>query len=181
MWTWWWSVRKDDAYGRLEFERRRRIDGGGFDVWVVSPEDLTLSKLAWARDSGSELQMRDVRESRRIRLESRLELPVGVGRPPGGVASDRGGSIAMSDMPPSVAARYRALLDERSSADRLRMCTGMFAAARRLALAGVRQVHGELTELAARRHLFLRFYGSEYDESERRVILAEIGGEDPAS
>jgi hypothetical protein len=28
---------------------------------LVSREDLILSKLAWARDSGSELQLRDVR------------------------------------------------------------------------------------------------------------------------
>ena len=33
----------------------------GADVWVVSREDLILSKLLWARDSGSELQRRDVR------------------------------------------------------------------------------------------------------------------------
>ena len=33
----------------------------GVDLWIVSGEDLVLSKLEWARDSGSELQMRDVR------------------------------------------------------------------------------------------------------------------------
>jgi hypothetical protein len=30
-------------------------------VWIAAKEDLILSKLIWARDSGSELQLRDVR------------------------------------------------------------------------------------------------------------------------
>ena len=55
-------VRKDTPYRRLEFERRRstRIDGA--DMWIVSPEDLILSKLAWAKDSRSEVQLGDVRD-----------------------------------------------------------------------------------------------------------------------
>lgn len=54
-------VRKDTPYRRHEFSRRQRVRLPGFEVWIVSREDLILSKLAWARDSGSELQMRDVR------------------------------------------------------------------------------------------------------------------------
>lgn len=54
-------VRKDDEYRRLEFSRKRDARIGGEVVSVVSPEDLILSKLAWSKDSGSELQMRDVR------------------------------------------------------------------------------------------------------------------------
>jgi len=32
----------------------------GFEAWIVSREDLILSKLAWSKDSGSEMQLRDV-------------------------------------------------------------------------------------------------------------------------
>jgi len=53
-------VRKDTAYRQREFERRRRVALPGFEAWIVSREDLILSKLAWAKESGSELQMRDV-------------------------------------------------------------------------------------------------------------------------
>jgi hypothetical protein len=53
-------VRKDTAYRRHEFERRKRVPMPGFEAWIVSREDLILSKLAWGRDSGSEVQMRDV-------------------------------------------------------------------------------------------------------------------------
>jgi hypothetical protein len=30
-------------------------------MWMVSPEDLILSKLAWGRDTGSDVEARDVR------------------------------------------------------------------------------------------------------------------------
>jgi hypothetical protein len=30
-------------------------------VWFISPEDLIISKLNWAKDSHSEIQMKDVR------------------------------------------------------------------------------------------------------------------------
>lgn len=53
-------VRKDTPYRRHEFGRRLRARMPAFEAWIVSREDLILSKLAWAKDSGSELQIRDV-------------------------------------------------------------------------------------------------------------------------
>ena len=52
-------VRKDSEYRQVEFQRRRRLSLGVVDIWLVAPEDLLLSKLLWARESGSELQLRD--------------------------------------------------------------------------------------------------------------------------
>lgn len=54
-------VRKDEAFRLGEFARRRAVGLPGFSAWVVSKEDLLLSKLVWARDAESELQRRDVR------------------------------------------------------------------------------------------------------------------------
>jgi hypothetical protein len=54
-------VRKSTEYRRVEFDRRRWVDLAGVHTWIVSREDLILSKLIWALDSGSELQLRDVR------------------------------------------------------------------------------------------------------------------------
>lgn len=54
-------IRKATPYHQQEFQRRRRIDAAGTQVWSVSPEDLILSKLAWSQPSGSELQLRDAR------------------------------------------------------------------------------------------------------------------------
>ena len=53
-------VRKADSYHETEFARRRYIEVDGFRVAVVSPEDLILSKLLWAKDSGSATQQDDV-------------------------------------------------------------------------------------------------------------------------
>jgi hypothetical protein len=55
-------VRKPAPYYVEEFGRRRRVDIDGQPMWMVSAEDLVLSKLLWARDSRSELQLRDVRQ-----------------------------------------------------------------------------------------------------------------------
>lgn len=54
-------VRKASAYRQIEFERRCRVSLQTFQTWIVSKEDLILSKLEWARDSHSELQFRDLR------------------------------------------------------------------------------------------------------------------------
>ncbi len=54
-------VRKGSEYRQVEFSRRRSIHMSGIPTWIASREDLILSKLVWARDSGSELQRRDVR------------------------------------------------------------------------------------------------------------------------
>lgn len=54
-------IRKQEPYRLLEFKRRKRMDIQGIALDVVSLEDLILSKLDWARDSYSELQMRDVK------------------------------------------------------------------------------------------------------------------------
>ncbi len=53
--------KKSAPYRDLEFSRRTRRELGGVATWLVSREDLILSKLLWARESGSELQLRDAR------------------------------------------------------------------------------------------------------------------------
>jgi hypothetical protein len=52
--------RKNDAYRLTEFARRRRVAIDDFQTWIVSKEDLILSKLVWAKDSRSETQRQDV-------------------------------------------------------------------------------------------------------------------------
>lgn len=53
-------VRKNSEYRRTEFARRQPIKVLDFTTWIVSKEDLIISKLFWAKDSHSELQLRDV-------------------------------------------------------------------------------------------------------------------------
>lgn len=54
-------VLKTDTYRQEEFARRKQIKISDFHTWIVSREDLVLSKLVWAKDSRSEMQLSDVR------------------------------------------------------------------------------------------------------------------------
>lgn len=53
--------RKESEYGKMAFFRRRTFQVRGFDTWVTSPEDLILAKLAWSRQSRSEMQKKDIK------------------------------------------------------------------------------------------------------------------------
>lgn len=54
-------VRKEGPYRRMEFARRRTAAVEGAPISIVSPEDLLLSKLCWARDGDSGMQLQDAR------------------------------------------------------------------------------------------------------------------------
>jgi hypothetical protein len=54
-------IRKSGEYRKTEFERRQEISILDFTTFIVSKEDLIISKLSWAKDSRSEIQLRDVR------------------------------------------------------------------------------------------------------------------------
>ncbi|HEY1582166.1 MAG TPA: hypothetical protein VGF73_03590 [Chthoniobacterales bacterium] len=54
-------TRKNSEYRRAEFERRQQISILDFRTFIVSKEDLIISKLFWARDARSERQLGDVK------------------------------------------------------------------------------------------------------------------------
>ena len=53
-------VRRTRPFSAVEFSRRERAVILMTDLWVASPEDVILSKLEWAKDSGSQQQLQDV-------------------------------------------------------------------------------------------------------------------------
>jgi hypothetical protein len=54
-------VLKDDPFRQEEFNRRLRVTYFGKTIYVVSPEDLLLSKLIWIQDFQSAIQMEDIK------------------------------------------------------------------------------------------------------------------------
>lgn len=54
-------VKKESEYRQVEFKRRREVQVEKAKFFLVAPEDLILSKLAWAQESRSEMQLKDVR------------------------------------------------------------------------------------------------------------------------
>jgi hypothetical protein len=55
-------VRKSAEFRQVEFARRKPIEIANVRTWIVSCEDLILSKLVWALQSNSELQRRDIQQ-----------------------------------------------------------------------------------------------------------------------
>jgi len=54
-------VKKDIPYRKNEFSRRFLVKIDSFKLWLVAAEDLILSKLVWAKDSHSQMQLNDIR------------------------------------------------------------------------------------------------------------------------
>jgi len=53
-------IRQARSFSMMEFSRRQKAIVLDTDVWIVSPEDVILSKLEWAQESGSQRQIEDV-------------------------------------------------------------------------------------------------------------------------
>ncbi len=54
-------VRKDTEYRRLEFSRKILKQLDDLSVWMVSEEDLIISKIAWIQQLQSERQIEDIK------------------------------------------------------------------------------------------------------------------------
>ena len=54
-------IRKETEFQDSCFKRRREVRLGDYEAWIISLEDLVIAKLLWAKDSLSELQLRDVK------------------------------------------------------------------------------------------------------------------------
>lgn len=65
-------VRKDTDFHLTEFERRRTSEAYGFPVWIVSVEDLIISKLFWIQVLQSDTQMRDIQN---LLEDNEVDLP----------------------------------------------------------------------------------------------------------
>ncbi|MGN6508663.1 MAG: hypothetical protein ACTHLD_04300 [Chitinophaga sp.] len=54
-------VLKSEPFRQTEFERKVEMNFYGRTIYVVSPEDLLISKLIWIQDLQSPIQMEDIR------------------------------------------------------------------------------------------------------------------------
>lgn len=80
----------------------------------------------------------------------------------------------MNDTAPDMAARYRAMLMQRSGEERLIMGCAMRDTARAMVEASLREHDPNATIETIRKGVFLRFYGHEFDAQTRAKILAVI-------
>ncbi len=54
-------ILKNEPYRLVEFERRKPISFLDMEIFLVSPEDLLISKFIWIQQSKSALQMEDIK------------------------------------------------------------------------------------------------------------------------
>jgi hypothetical protein len=54
-------IRKETEYRRLEFSRKKRKMIENVPVWLVSAEDLVISKIDWIQQLQSDKQMQDIK------------------------------------------------------------------------------------------------------------------------
>jgi hypothetical protein len=54
-------IKNSSSYQQSAFSRRKQVLIEKSPMWFVSAEDLILSKLIWAKESHSEMQLKDVR------------------------------------------------------------------------------------------------------------------------
>lgn len=54
-------INKSSEYQQGAFSRRKQVLIEQSPMWFVSAEDLVISKLVWAKESHSEMQLKDVR------------------------------------------------------------------------------------------------------------------------
>ncbi len=53
-------VRSDDVFEMAKFRRRKAMEFQGIWLYVITPEDLVISKLRWIQQLESELHKRDI-------------------------------------------------------------------------------------------------------------------------
>ena len=53
-------VMKDTEFARASFDRRYKVTVSGVEFWTTTREDLIVAKLNWARETHSEMQIRDI-------------------------------------------------------------------------------------------------------------------------
>jgi hypothetical protein len=53
-------IRNNLPFEKVKFDRRQQVDYLGIKIWVISPEDLVISKLQWIQELESERQKRDI-------------------------------------------------------------------------------------------------------------------------
>lgn len=62
-------ILKDEPFRQIEFKRRVQADFFGIPIYIVTAEDLLLSKLIWIQKIQSNIQMEDIKNLTALNLD----------------------------------------------------------------------------------------------------------------
>ena len=82
----------------------------------------------------------------------------------------------MNDTSPKMEKRYHDMLMRRSGEERLKMGCEMFDAAKAIVKSSILNENSRLTESELKEKIFLRFYGLDLSEAQKRKIIAGLKG-----
>lgn len=82
----------------------------------------------------------------------------------------------MNDTSLEMERRYHVLLMQRSGEERLKMGCEMFDAAKAIVRSSILNENPGLTASELKERIFLRFYGLDFSESQKRRIIAGLKG-----
>ena len=80
----------------------------------------------------------------------------------------------MTDTSPEIEALWLEMWKKTTPAQRVRMGSDMFSAAKTMAMAGIRKEIGHDDPKEMRRRLFMRFYGTDFTPEETERILRHM-------
>lgn len=80
----------------------------------------------------------------------------------------------MNDTSPEMEKRYHDMLMRRSGPERLKMGSSMYDAAKEIVRNSILNESLGLTEQELKEKIFLRFYGLDFSEAQRRRIIAGL-------
>ena len=86
----------------------------------------------------------------------------------------------MNDTSPEIETLWLDMWKKTTPAQRVRMGSNMFSAAKELAMAGIRKEMGYDDSKEMRRRLFIRFYGTDFTPEETERILSHLDKFSPA-
>jgi hypothetical protein len=86
------------------------------------------------------------------------------------------GGAVLKDTDPKIDALYEKMLLSRSGAERMQMAGSMYATAKALALASLREKYPHASEADFRGLLFLRFYAQDFSSEQRTKIYQHLVG-----
>ena len=147
------------------FSKRERVNyAGDFEVWIISKEGLILSKLNWAKNTRSEMQLRDVASilrngydenyvkawAKEIGVEDLLKECIGMI-----------GIIMLKDTTREIEELQNELWMKKTPQERARFASAMFAAARKTIIASLPK---DLSDKEFKKQLYFRTYGEHLPE-----------------
>ncbi len=83
----------------------------------------------------------------------------------------------MNDTHPDVVIRFRNLIMSKTGQERLLMGCSMYDTAKEIVRSSIYNSRPGITEAEIKREIFLRFYGQEFSEDDRKKLLSALASE----